>query len=86
LQSKLIDAPTDQERSELKDRLSLMTERYWAIEQMPTWPVDARVRRKFTFGNLGLFLPLISHFLNIRTDSGKKIWEEFGKIFVSLFE
>jgi hypothetical protein len=86
LQSRLVEAQTDQDRSELKDRLSLMIERYSAIEQMPTWPVDAKVQRKFTFSNLGLFLPLASYFLNVKTTSGLGIWQEIGKILVSLFQ
>ena len=86
LQRKLVSTQSEQERSELKERLALMTAWYWEIEKMPTWPVDIRVQRKFTFGNLGLFLPLFSRFLNIKTETGLKLWEEIGKIFVSLFQ
>lgn len=86
LQSRLVQAKSDQERGELKERLALMTQRYWDIEKMPTWPVDIKVQRKFTFGNLGLFLPLLSRFLNIQTESGQKLWEEITRIFVTLFQ
>ena len=86
LQSRLVDAPTDKERGTLKERLSLMIERYSAIEQLPTWPVDANVQRKFTISNLGLFLPLVSYFLNIKTASGDGIWQQIGKIIVSLIQ
>jgi hypothetical protein len=86
LQSRLVDAPTDNERSELKERLTLMVERYSAIEQLPTWPVDAKVQRKFTLSNVGLFLPLVSYFLNIKTTSGQGIWQEIGKILISFFQ
>jgi hypothetical protein len=65
LQAALADATTDQERKLLKDRLADMTERYWALEQMPTWPLDVKTRRRFTINNVALFLPLASQFFNV---------------------
>jgi hypothetical protein len=78
-QAELTEAKTGQERSELKDRLAQMTERYSAIEQMPTWPVDPRVRRRFTFNNLALFLPLISRSFQV-TGAWQKVLEELQQI------
>ena len=86
LQSKLVTIQSDQELRELKDRLSLMTERYWSIEKMPTWPVDIKVQRKFTISNAGLFLPLAIRFLNTKTGVDHTVWEDIGKIFISLFQ
>jgi hypothetical protein len=65
LQAALADATTDQERKQLKDRLADMTERYWALEQMPTWPLDVKTRRRFTINNLALVVPLVSQFFNV---------------------
>ncbi len=86
LQARLVNAQSDQERGQLKERLALMTERYWAIEQMPTWPVDVRVQRKFTVSNVGLFLPLLIRFLSTKTGTDQTIWGDIGKLFISLFQ
>lgn len=40
------------------NRVEGMRGRYWTIEDMPTWPVDARTQRRFRLNNLLLFLPL----------------------------
>jgi hypothetical protein len=80
---ELAEAKTDQERTALKERLAQMTERYWAIEQMPTWPLDPRVRRRFTFNNLALFLPLISQSFHM-TGAWQKVLEELQQILRNL--
>lgn len=64
-QAELAYAETEQERKALKEQLEYMTKRYWAIEKMPTWPVDIQIRRRFTLNNLFLFLPIISQVLNL---------------------
>lgn len=79
LQSQLVKAGTDKEREALKERLSLMTERYAAIERMPSWPVDRRTRRRFTVNNLVLFLPLISKALSL-TSPWKDIADELSRL------
>jgi hypothetical protein len=47
-------------REQLKDRLSEVTSAYYAIEKMPTWPIDASARRWLTLGNGALILSLVS--------------------------
>jgi hypothetical protein len=42
------------------DQLAAIAARYKAIEGMPTWPVDARIRRRLELGNLLLFVPIIA--------------------------
>ncbi len=55
-----------------KDQLAASTERYMALEDMPTWPVDTRTRRRFRINNLALLLPMVgSAFGN--TELGKQI-------------
>jgi len=83
VQAELPEAKTDQERTALKERLSSMTDRYWAIERMPTWPVDARVRRRFTLNNVVLFLPLITQSIHL-SGGWQKALEELQKILTSL--
>ena len=41
--------------SQIKEK----TERYWAIENMVTWPVDIGTRQQFRFNNILLFMPII---------------------------
>ncbi len=35
------------------------TDCYWAIENMPTWPVDTKTKKQFKLNNILLFLPLL---------------------------
>jgi hypothetical protein len=62
IQVQLTVAQTSQEREQLKEQLTNLTKRYWDIERMPTWPVDAKTLRRFTLNNLALFIPLIGKF------------------------
>jgi len=86
LQSKLVSTKSESERNNYKDRLALMTQQYWDLEIMPTWPVDIRVQRKFTLSNLGLLVPLFANFLNTELQAGDKLWERVGKVIVSFFQ
>jgi hypothetical protein len=65
VQADLARSETVQQRNELKEQLSYMTQRYWDIEQLPTWPLDTKTRRRFTLNNLALFLPLLSEFIGV---------------------
>jgi hypothetical protein len=65
IQAELAQLDAEEPRKVLKDQLSYLTEQYWAIEQLPTWPVDSKTRRRFTFNNVALFLPLISKFFEL---------------------
>ncbi|OQW39776.1 MAG: hypothetical protein A4S08_06045 [Proteobacteria bacterium SG_bin4] len=52
------------EENEEKKKIQLaqieeMTKRYWAIENLTTWPIDVKTRRKFELNNLLLFIPLV---------------------------
>ena len=55
------------EENEEKKKVQLaqieeMTKRYWTIENLTTWPVDIKTRRKFELNNLLLFIPLAGDF------------------------
>lgn len=39
----------------IKDKIQY----YWAIENMPTWPVDMKTSRRFRLNNVLLFIPLL---------------------------
>ena len=41
-----------------KERLAASTERYLALDEMPTWPIDEQTRKRFRLNNLALLMPL----------------------------
>lgn len=59
LQARLVSAHDETERTALKEELQTKIDRYHAIEGMPTWPVDARIRRRFTINNAVLIAPMV---------------------------
>ncbi len=48
------DSPPSQEQ------LAAVAARYKAIEAMPTWPIDARIRRRLEVGNVLLLVPIVA--------------------------
>ena len=51
------DDRTGEAADALREQLAEMTRRYWAIERMPTWPVDLKTRRRFSLNNVALLAP-----------------------------
>ena len=43
----------------LSEQIEGKTQRYWAIETMPTWPIDIKTKRRFQINNVLLFIPLL---------------------------
>jgi len=52
---------------------------YWAIENMPTWPVDMKTGRRFKFNNVLLFIPLLGDIAK-RTVEWRQVLELLKKI------
>lgn len=77
IQRKLSDNPTGDEAKVLKDSLADKTARYWAIEQLPEWPIDPRTKRLFSLNNIALLLPLLSEYTGLSQE-----WAEFLKTMV----
>jgi hypothetical protein len=44
-----------------RDRIN---EQWLMIDTMPTWPVDARIRRRFTWNNIAMLIPLLLQIMN----------------------
>jgi hypothetical protein len=80
LEVELARPSQSQPRNELQERLSLMTKQYWAIEQMPTWPVDYKTKKHFTVSNAALVLPLLSEAAGL-AGPWQHIIDTLGKIF-----
>jgi hypothetical protein len=72
VQNELTELRDAQQYNLLKEQLSYMTQRYWEIERMPTWPVDMKTRRRFTLNNAVLFtIPLVSSIFD-----EKSVWRD----------
>jgi hypothetical protein len=59
IQGKLVKPQPTDEKEVLSDRLSRSTQEYLAIENMPTWPIDPKTRRRFAVRNVVLLLPAL---------------------------
>jgi len=81
IQAQLAESKADEQRDLLEKQLSRMIERYWSIEQMPTWPLDPKTRRSFTLSNLSLLIPLISDFI-----AGTSTWQDIVKSIGDIIE
>lgn len=68
------------ERAALKDEVALVKERYQAMRHLPTWPVDARTRRRFTVRNVVLLLPLVGQLVG-QGDILRQVTATFDDIF-----
>jgi hypothetical protein len=59
LEQQLPELTTEAERRAAADQVAGLRERYLRVEQLPTWPVDASIRRRFTVRNVLLLLPAV---------------------------
>ena len=59
LPEQLEDDLPSERRSELRGRLDQLIGDYREADAMPTWPLDQKLRRRVTVGNLVLVVPLI---------------------------
>lgn len=75
IQRKLANGEMGDEARALKETLADKTARYWAIEQLPTWPIDQQTKRLFSLNNVALFIPLIIEYTGL-----SKQWTEVLKI------
>ena len=55
------------------DRVAALTQVYWDIERMPTWPVDVKTWRRFVLNNLALVLPLLSRAVGAESLLGRML-------------
>jgi hypothetical protein len=79
IRRKLTTATGDA-RAGLQDELASRTERYEAIEAMPTWPVNVRLRRRFTVNNLALVIPVAAQALGL-SDQWQRLLQGVQKAF-----
>jgi hypothetical protein len=58
LRSKLADTANAGEQDAVRARMDVLTQACQEIEELPTWPVDSRTRRRFAVNNLLMLVPL----------------------------
>jgi hypothetical protein len=58
LQVQLVTNPSNEKAQELKEQQVALTEYYWSIQRMPTWPVSTETWRRFLLSTLALVTPL----------------------------
>jgi hypothetical protein len=63
--------PTFRKTRVLSDRLSRSTKEYLAIENMPTWPIEPKTRRRFAVRIVVLFLPVLKALIPLTGIFGK---------------
>ncbi len=59
LQHSLYTCSDSDEKILIAAQIEDKTKRYWAIENMVTWPVDLKTKRKFRINNILLFVPIM---------------------------
>jgi hypothetical protein len=72
IQERLRGSADEGVAAQLEDQLGRMTKRYKAIVDMPTWPVDKRIQRRFALNNLILFIPVFAQLLGAPSS-----WQHF---------
>jgi hypothetical protein len=63
LREAIAREPDATARKGLKEEMEVLTERYQAIQSLPTWPVAAPTRRRFALNNAILGLPMATSLL-----------------------
>lgn len=78
LQAKL-EQGTGGSQQALASQIEELSKRYWAIENMATWPLDVKTRRKFEINNILLLVTFAGDFLKRTTE-----WKQVVDVLKSL--
>jgi hypothetical protein len=60
-------------------QVARLVERYKDLEQTPTWPIDASIRRRFTLRNVGLLVPFAGYLVG-----QAPFWQKISDLFKGL--
>lgn len=82
LEQQLPYLTDDAVRDSVADRVTRMRDYYLVIEQMPTWPVDRPTRRRLSFNNVLLLIPLAGKAIGV-TVPGGELLQKLGDIFAA---
>lgn len=78
----LLSAQSAHERTQLNNEVNALKERYTSVRTCPTWPLDRRVRRKFSTRNVFLLVPLAAKLVGLSglwTDLADTLGRVFGE-------
>lgn len=64
----------DQHDENREAEIERLRQRWRDIETMPTWPVDARLRRRFTWNQVAVLIPV-----TLKALSAPRWWQELGE-------
>ena len=73
LQNALDTNVTEDEKKNKLAQIEEKTQRYWAIENMVTWPADIRTRHRFRFNNILLLIPLVGDIVKRHVELSKLV-------------
>ena len=76
----LLSAQSAEERTRLTNEVNALKERYTSVRMCPTWPVDRRVRRKFSIRNAFLLVPLAAKLVGL-SGLWSEIADTLGRVF-----
>lgn len=79
IRTKISKSHDSEETKGLKEVLEEANKRYWSIENMKTWPVDIKTRKRFGLNNFLLVTPLV---INVYQQNFK--WEELLKTLLKI--
>lgn len=60
LQTQLVMDPSSEKARDLKEQQLALTDYYWAIQRMPTWPISTGTWWRFLLSIVGLLTPLVA--------------------------
>lgn len=80
LEPPLLSAHSAEERMQLTNEVKAVKDRYASVRTCPTWPVDRRVRRKFSIRNAFLLVPLAAKLVGL-SGLWSEIADTLGRVF-----
>jgi hypothetical protein len=73
LQQRLSRLKSIPNLQQFRDSIAELTEQYMQIEEVPIWPVDSSIRRRFSLSNIALFLPFVGYVVG-----GTSFWQDLS--------
>jgi hypothetical protein len=74
-----LENASGEDRDAAKRQLAELAERYQALENAPTWPIDRSILRQFTLRNLGLLMPFVGYLVG-----HSSFWQQLSDVFAGL--
>jgi hypothetical protein len=72
-QETLLQTTDGDARDSVGKELEILLDRYQKLCALPSWPIDASIRRWFTLNNAALFIPFLSYIFG-----NQQLWQQVG--------